>query len=220
MSNSWNFTTKNIKEKRYKSVTGSTVTDYFHRKKSFETTSVVVTQEKDPLSVTTVQKLLLLPSILRITDCFIRVGIHFKGFTRSNSLYTFYFCSCLTDERPFECDWEGCRLKFRRRHHLVAHKRVHTKERPFACSFPGCDMKFTKSHHVKRHYETHFKYKGLSSVAGSLDNPSSSTSTQSSHLPSSLLTSSSSPSPVQYSLVVPPVRDNLGLPGYVLTYPS
>lgn len=48
-------------------------------------------------------------------------------------------------------------MKFRRRHHLVAHQRVHTKERPFACQYPGCEMRFTKTHHVKRHYDTHFK---------------------------------------------------------------
>lgn len=66
---------------------------------------------------------------------------------------------CLLDERPYACDWDGCDLRFRRRHHLVAHKRVHTKERPYDCQYPGCEMKFTKSHHVKRHFETHFKYR-------------------------------------------------------------
>ena len=49
----------------------------------------------------------------------------------------------------------------------MAHKRVHTKERPYNCQFPGCDMRFTKSHHVKRHYETHFKYgRGEATGAG------------------------------------------------------
>lgn len=69
-------------------------------------------------------------------------------------------------ERPYKCIWEGCKSKFRRSHHLTAHRRIHTGERPFPCYHPGCNLAFTKSDHAKRHYLTHFKKSKASTING------------------------------------------------------
>lgn len=148
VTSNWSCITKSTKERRCRDVTGKIAIDSLEVRKNYGTTFGANTREKGLTSVINVEKHLHRRNISKIMEFSTQVVIVFLSTS---------FSSFFPDMRPFSCEWDGCGIGFRRKHHLTAHQRVHTKERPFACHFPGCDMKFTKTHHVKRHYETHFK---------------------------------------------------------------
>lgn len=58
-------------------------------------------------------------------------------------------------ERPFVCEFHGCRRAFKRLEHLKRHSKMHTGERPFKCLFPGCQKSFSRSDNLNSHYKTH-----------------------------------------------------------------
>ncbi|KAI4290771.1 hypothetical protein PAPHI01_0045 [Pancytospora philotis] len=58
-------------------------------------------------------------------------------------------------ERPFVCEYYGCRRAFKRQEHLKRHVKMHTGERPFKCLFPGCQKSFSRSDNLNSHYKTH-----------------------------------------------------------------
>jgi len=60
-----------------------------------------------------------------------------------------------TGEKPFACDFDGCKYACAQSSHLVAHKRTHTGEKPFACDFDGCEYACTQSTSLKVHKFTH-----------------------------------------------------------------
>ena len=39
----------------------------------------------------------------------------------------------IEEAKIFECNY--CKIKFKRKHHLIDHSRTHTGERPYECSF-------------------------------------------------------------------------------------
>lgn len=50
-----------------------------------------------------------------------------------------------TTDRPFECEFRGCKRAFKRLGHLRRHQKMHTGECPFECTFPGCTKSFSRS---------------------------------------------------------------------------
>ncbi|KAH7971520.1 hypothetical protein HPB49_025396 [Dermacentor silvarum] len=48
-------------------------------------------------------------------------------------------------EKPYVCDFPGCKRAFAQSGQLKTHQRLHTGEKPFICSEPGCSQRFTHS---------------------------------------------------------------------------
>lgn len=65
-------------------------------------------------------------------------------------------------ERPFVCEFFGCKRAFKRQEHLKRHIKMHTGERPFKCLFPGCQKSFSRSDNLNSHYKTHNIVRGRS----------------------------------------------------------
>ncbi len=61
-----------------------------------------------------------------------------------------------------KCDFEHCKMFFRKWHNFFDHLRVHTKERPFVCSEKGCDQSFTQKANLNKHLAVHLRRKKLS----------------------------------------------------------
>lgn len=59
---------------------------------------------------------------------------------------------CFIGERPYACDYPGCKKAFTQSGQLKTHQRLHTGEKPFVCSAPECNMRFT---HANRHCPDH-----------------------------------------------------------------
>jgi hypothetical protein len=60
-----------------------------------------------------------------------------------------------TGEKPYTCDFEGCKASFAQSGGLSSHQRVHTGERPFTCDFEGCDRRFSGSSGLNQHQLSH-----------------------------------------------------------------
>ena len=58
-------------------------------------------------------------------------------------------------QRPFPCNYPGCKRAFKRFEHLKRHNKMHTGEKPFVCKFPGCGRMFSRSDNLNAHYKTH-----------------------------------------------------------------
>ncbi|KFH40527.1 Zinc finger protein-like protein [Hapsidospora chrysogenum ATCC 11550] len=60
------------------------------------------------------------------------------------------------DERPYECDIDGCGKTFKTSSGLSAHKKVtHSDERPYKCDAEGCGKSFKIATHLRKHRRTH-----------------------------------------------------------------
>ncbi|KDQ27708.1 hypothetical protein PLEOSDRAFT_1056240, partial [Pleurotus ostreatus PC15] len=53
------------------------------------------------------------------------------------------------------CPVPGCGSTFTRRFNLRGHLRSHTEERPYVCEWPGCKKGFARQHDCKRHQALH-----------------------------------------------------------------
>ena len=47
--------------------------------------------------------------------------------------------SCVTGEKPFECEVEGCDRRFANSSDRKKHMHVHTTDKPYYCRINGCD---------------------------------------------------------------------------------
>ena len=63
-----------------------------------------------------------------------------------DGILTFDLCF-ISDERPWLCNW--CNKKFKHKHHLTEHVRLHTGEKPFECS--KCFKRFSHSGSYSQH---------------------------------------------------------------------
>ncbi len=61
-----------------------------------------------------------------------------------------------TNDRAFECQYEGCSKTYLRESHLKHHvKSVHTKIRDYKCTWEGCDKSFMTGTRLKNHLARH-----------------------------------------------------------------
>lgn len=60
-----------------------------------------------------------------------------------------------TGEKPFRCTYPGCIEAFAVASARVSHSRVHTGETPYACDFSGCDYASATSGALATHKRTH-----------------------------------------------------------------
>lgn len=58
-------------------------------------------------------------------------------------------------EKPFKCEFDGCVYAAASSSALTAHRRTHSGERPFKCNFDGCEYAATQSSHLVTHKRTH-----------------------------------------------------------------
>ena len=58
-----------------------------------------------------------------------------------------------TGERPYHCQYEGCKWSFPTKSKLARHRRTHTNERRFVCAL--CEKTFSRSEHLQQHSQTH-----------------------------------------------------------------
>ena len=57
--------------------------------------------------------------------------------------------------RPYACDYVGCKARFANHGSLIYHKRTHETIRKYKCPFDNCDKGFNKSEDLKRHIRVH-----------------------------------------------------------------
>eukprot|EP00834_Sanchytrium_tribonematis_P001432 NODE_35_length_36362_cov_0.944434.p8 type:complete len:436 gc:universal NODE_35_length_36362_cov_0.944434:586-1893(+) len=62
-----------------------------------------------------------------------------------------------TEERPFQCSWEGCGKRFKRFEHVKRHERIHSGEKPYSCPYSGCEKRFSRSDNLQNHIRVHQK---------------------------------------------------------------
>jgi len=62
-----------------------------------------------------------------------------------------------TGEKPFQCDYVTCQLRFTQKSGLKRHQLVHTGEKPFKCD--SCESRFSYKSSLKRHQRTHYREK-------------------------------------------------------------
>jgi hypothetical protein len=64
-----------------------------------------------------------------------------------------------TQQSPFQCDFPGCGLNYRRKEHLNRHAKSHSQLECFECTF--CDRVFMRNDTLRQHVRTHHKTKEL-----------------------------------------------------------
>ena len=86
-----------------------------------------------------------------------------------HQFYVGFFFHFFADERPWLCNW--CNKKFKHKHHLTEHVRLHTGEKPFGC--PKCFKRFSHSgsysQHINHRYASCKPPSGASPPSSSVD---------------------------------------------------
>ncbi|CAN6638215.1 hypothetical protein TRVA0_017S00122 [Trichomonascus vanleenenianus] len=62
------------------------------------------------------------------------------------------------ETKPHRC--KMCGKSFRRLEHLKRHAKIHTEERPYQCDVQGCERRFSRSDNLRAHRRTHTKRGG------------------------------------------------------------
>ena len=57
-------------------------------------------------------------------------------------------------EKPFACNYGGCKKKFARKDDLLRHMRRHVGDRPHKCKYQGCNKAFITKYDLRRHIKT------------------------------------------------------------------
>ncbi|XP_058462500.1 zinc finger protein 888-like [Malaya genurostris] len=65
-----------------------------------------------------------------------------------------------TNERPYQCPYEGCPKTYKTNGALIKHVRAnHTNERPYKCHYDSCEKSYICSQHLKNHLHWHTQEK-------------------------------------------------------------
>uniref|UniRef100_A0A7S0BPB0 C2H2-type domain-containing protein n=1 Tax=Rhodosorus marinus TaxID=101924 RepID=A0A7S0BPB0_9RHOD len=56
----------------------------------------------------------------------------------------------------FPCPWEGCGKSFNKKYNMQMHMRQHTNERPYVCSVNDCRLSFKWRSSLRNHLRYHF----------------------------------------------------------------
>ncbi|KAJ8906705.1 hypothetical protein NDN08_003194 [Rhodosorus marinus] len=59
-------------------------------------------------------------------------------------------------EQVFPCPWEGCGKSFNKKYNMQMHMRQHTNERPYVCSVNECRLSFKWRSSLRNHLRYHF----------------------------------------------------------------
>ncbi|KAG8137583.1 hypothetical protein E2320_004809 [Naja naja] len=76
-------------------------------------------------------------------------------------------CSCLSGEKPFKCEFDGCDRKFANSSDRKKHSHVHTSDKPYFCKVRGCDKSYTHPSSLRKHMKIHCKSPPPSPTPGS-----------------------------------------------------
>lgn len=73
------------------------------------------------------------------------------GFLKPN------FCSLISGEKPFKCEFDGCDRRFANSSDRKKHSHVHTSDKPYYCKVRGCDKSYTHPSSLRKHMKVHCK---------------------------------------------------------------
>lgn len=60
-----------------------------------------------------------------------------------------------TGERPYVCQYGGCKKAFSNSSDRAKHQRTHLDSKPYACPSPGCGKKYTDPSSLRKHSKHH-----------------------------------------------------------------
>ena len=59
-----------------------------------------------------------------------------------------------SDERPFQCNFPGCKYGAKTSSNLICHMKVHSNDQPFVCPNEGCDFRTRLKGNLTTHLTT------------------------------------------------------------------
>ena len=60
--------------------------------------------------------------------------------------------SSQTPDKPYACEWPGCRFTSVHKSAFYIHKRLHKNDKPYVCEYPECGKSFKVRPYLRTHY--------------------------------------------------------------------